>query len=220
MRFRSLLGTGLLSSLVSLTAHAQTAPAASRFYVGAGANLLTNPPFTSAGVPRLLGPSVTAGKQLSTRLALQVGISYFWQNESNSYSYFYYDPSGQSTTIDNSYSINSKYLLMPVLLRYTFTAAPKRFYFDGLGGITVIYSHRHYSSSDNYAGIPYSSESNYSAGRANLTLGPAVRYAVAPNVELTANGLLSATIGDSYPHFSDRLFLNVLVGAHYTFGQR
>jgi hypothetical protein len=210
----------LWASLVGLplVSHAQTATP--RFYLGAGANLLTNAPFSAAGIPRLLGPSVTAGKQLSAKLALQVGLSYFWQNETTSYSYLTYDASGQTRLINNSYSTNSKYLLLPVLLRYTFTAAPNRFYFDGLGGITAIYAHHHYTNTTDYAGVPFSNENNYSAGRVNLTIGPAVRYALSPTVELTANGLVSATIGDSYRRFSDRLFLNVLVGAHYTFGQR
>jgi hypothetical protein len=52
-----------------------------------------------------------------------------------------------------------------------------------------------------------------------VTLGPAVRYTLVPNMELTANALVSATLGDTYYYrFSDRLFLNVLVGAQYSFG--
>ncbi|TDN40198.1 hypothetical protein E4631_18030 [Hymenobacter sp. UV11] len=48
---------------------------------------------------------------------------------------------------------------------------------------------------------------------------PAARYTLSPNLELTANGLVSAILGDTYYKFSDRLFLNALVGVHYTFGQ-
>jgi hypothetical protein len=214
MFFRILFTASLLVGILPLVSHAQTAP---RFYVGAGANLLTNTPFTSAGVPRLVGPSVTVGRQLSTKLALQVSASYFRQNESNSYSYSttYF---GQPTIATSSYSLDSKLFIMPVLLRYTFTAAPKRFYVDGLGGVTVAYSHGHSASTVNYVGTPYSSEDNYSQVKANLTLGPAVRYAISPNIELTANGLVSAILNAGRYQFSDRLFLNVLVGAHYTFG--
>jgi hypothetical protein len=56
--------------------------------------------------------------------------------------------------------------------------------------------------------------------RANLTLGPALRYAFLPNVEFTANALMNAIVGNSYGPFSDCLFLNVLAGAQYSFGKR
>jgi hypothetical protein len=38
---------------------------------GRGANLLTNVPFNSANVSRLVGPSLTAGMQVASRVALQ-----------------------------------------------------------------------------------------------------------------------------------------------------
>jgi hypothetical protein len=209
----------LLTTLASLplVSLAQTEPASSRFYAGVGANLLTNVPFNSAGVPRLVGPSLTGGMYLSPRLALQASVSYHWQSESHTFPSYNY---GQGTIGGDSYLDRYKYFMVPVLLRYTFTPFDKRFKFDGLIGATAVYSHfYHKSTTLSYTGVPYSSESNNNIFRASLTLGPAIRYAVSPKVEITANGLVNMGIGNSY-RFSDRLFLNALVGAQYSFGQR
>ncbi|MFD1872705.1 hypothetical protein [Hymenobacter bucti] len=45
-----------------------------------------------------------------------------------------------------------------------------------------------------------------------------MRCALAPHLDLTAHALVNAVIGYSLAHFTDRAFLNVQVGAHYTFG--
>ncbi len=211
---KKLLIWASLASL-PLVCQAQTEPASSHFYLGAGVNLLTNVPSTSAGVPRLLGPSLTAGVGLAPRVALQASVTYQWQNNSGSSSYNY----GSGISYD-SFSSRSKYFTVPVLLRYAFTPTPGRFQFDGLAGITVVHSSFHYESTTTNSGSPYSYEDNGGLTRASITLGPAVRCAISPNLELTANSLVSAAVGDTYYRFSDRLFLNVLVGAQYSFGQR
>jgi hypothetical protein len=197
---------------------AQTGPASSRFYVGVGANLLTDVPANSVGVPNLVGPSLTAGMQLAPQLALQISASYHWKHDSRTFP-------GYSSGSTPSYvmsDLRSKYLIVPVLLRYTFTEPAERFHFDGLAGLTILHgsSSQKYTSSGSFSSYYpyYPDDYSYSSTRACLTLGPAVRYSVTPNIELTANGLVSATLGNSYYRFSDRLFLNVLVGAHYTFG--
>jgi hypothetical protein len=207
----------LWASLASLplVSQAQTDPASSHFYVGAGVNLLTNVPFTNAGAPRLYGPSLTAGVNLAPRLALQASVAYQWQNLSGGSSY----NSGAGISSE-SYLSRTKYFTIPVLLRYTLTPTPGSFQFDGLAGITVLHSSYHYEYTSTSTGYPYHDEANGGRTRASVTLGPAVRYVVSPKVELTANGLVSAVIGDTYYRFSDRLFLNVLLGAQYSFGQR
>jgi hypothetical protein len=208
----------LWASLASLPliSQAQTEAASSHFYVGAGVNLVTNVPFTSSGTPRVYGPSLTTGVNLAPRLALQASVAYQRQNYSGGSAY----NSGAGISYE-SYSSRSKHFTIPVLLRYTLTPSPKRFQFDGLAGITVLHSSYHYeSTSTSSAGYINNYETNDGQTRASVTLGPAVRYAVSPKVELTANGLVSAVIGDTYYRFSDRLFLNVLVGAQYSFGSR
>jgi hypothetical protein len=223
MRFQTFTAASLLAGILPLASYAQTTP---RFYVGAGANLLTNVPFTggngpqlsASATPRLYGPSLTAGLQLNSRLALQTGVSYFWKNSSY-YSSFYQnspDPSQPFLVIQQG-DFQAKYFTIPVLLRYTFAPAAERFHVDALAGVTLALNSYHNSYSDN--SYPYYFDYDGSTTKASVTLGPAVRYTLVPNVELTANALVSATLGvPSYYHFSDRLFLNVLVGAQYSFG--
>lgn len=207
----TLVGLPLLST-------AQTTASAPRFYVGAGANLLTDVPFNTTGAPTLLGPSLTAGLQLAPRLALQVSAAYHWQQKSYTSSVYNY---GTGTVGGGTSTYYYKYLTVPVLLRYTLTEPAARFHVDAMGGITVLYGHFNFTSTDPASSSTYYYPNNYSSSstRANATLGPAIRYTLSPSIELTANGLVSAIVGDTYYRFSDRLFLNALVGVHYTFGQ-
>jgi hypothetical protein len=211
----------LLTSLAGLPllSVAQTEPASPHFYVGLGANLLTKVPASSAVVPRLVGPAATGGLHLGPRLALQASLSYHWKNESASYPAYNY---GGGTIGGDSYSNSYKYFIVPVLLRYTFTPPAQRFHFDGFVGLTVLHSAFHYeSTTTSYTGTPYSTEHSSGQTRAAIALGPAVRYAIGPAVDLTASALVNTVLGDNYSrNFSNRLFLNVLVGAQYSFGQR
>lgn len=212
---RTLFTAGLLAGILPLASHAQTAP---RFYVGAGANLFTETPSPLERTAlRLYGPALTAGLQLSSHLALQTGVAYTWQNITRSQSYN--DPNLIVPVVEQV-DFHSKYFTIPVLLRYTFAPAAERLHVDALAGVTL--AHRRYrnSASSTYSAAPYSYAYHGSLTRASVTLGPAVRYTLVPNVELTANALVSAIVGDTYYRFSDRLFLNVLVGAQYSFGQR
>jgi hypothetical protein len=205
MLTRTPFAVSLLASLLPLSCFAQSAP---HFYVGAGASVLVNRPFSEGKPDRLFGPSLTAGLALNPRLAVQLGASYHGKTESiSSYS------SGPGPRAD---TFHYYYLVMPVLLRYTFTSPNSPWHLDGLAGATIVHAASKYTRNDSLSYLDFKS----SATRANLTLGPALRYAFLPNVEFTANALLSAVVGDSYRTFSDRLFLNVLVGAQYSFGKR
>jgi hypothetical protein len=215
MRFQSLLLASSLASLLPLAGHAQTTP---HLYVGAGANLLTNAPFGSKIWPRRVGPSLTAGWQFTPQLAVQVSAAYQWNKDVYSDTNLYSTPTSPVPsffirTMDSRYS----FLTIPVLLRYTFSSSTEGLHFDALGGVALVHSRLRtvYSASPDVPNFPY--EYSSSDTRVNLTLGPAVRYAISPQVELTANGLVSAIVSDSR-NFSDRLFLNVLVGAQYNFG--
>ncbi|TVT38584.1 porin family protein [Hymenobacter setariae] len=213
---RTLVTAGLLVGLLSLTSHAQTAP---RFYVGAGANLFTNVPSLSRGgpAPGLYGPALTAGLQLNSHLALQTGVAYFWQHTSRYESI--YDPKLVVPAVQR-YDYRAKFLSIPVLLRYTFAPDAERFHVDALAGVTLTRANYRNSASSTSVASPYSYEFDDSIIRASVTLGPAARYTLAPNVELTSNALVSAIVSDSYYRFSDHLFFNVLVGAQYSFGRR
>jgi hypothetical protein len=193
-----LLITGLLGTLLPLASPAQTAPAAPRFYVGVGANLLSNVPFNDRRivpvVPRLFGPSLTAGWHFTPRWALQVGFSYHGKNTPN--------PAGGST-------LEAKYFVVPALLRYTVTAPATPVQVDVLAGATLV----HLKDWETY-----SAPSSYTATRVNLTVGPAVRVALSSHLEVTAAGLVSTIVGQNYYTFSNRLFLNTSLGLNYKFG--
>jgi len=205
MLIRTLLAVSLLAGVMPLTSAAQSVP---HFYVGAGASVFSNRPFSAGKYPRVFGPSITAGLELNPRLAVQLGASYHGKTESLlSYS----SSAGQGGDTYHSY-----YVVMPVLLRYTFTSPNSPWHFDGLAGATLVHVAGNYTVTTNGNQVEFKSSDT----RANLTVGPALRYAFLPNVEFTANALMSAIVGNSYGTFSDRLFLNVLVGAQYSFGKR
>lgn len=198
-----LLTTGLLGTLLPFSSAAQTAPASSRFYLGVGANLLSNLPFKDRGiVPSSFGPSLTVGLPFTPRWALQVGFSYH----------------GKRETITNPNSaveatVRTQYFLVPALLRYTVTEPATPVQFDLLGGATLVYAKGRTTFSP-----PAYQESTLSDTRFNLTLGPAVRAAISNHLEFTASSLVSMVIGENYYNFSDRLFLNTSLGLNYKFG--
>jgi hypothetical protein len=199
MRSPLVLITGLLGTLLPLASPAQTAPTLPRFYVGVGANMLSNVPFNDRAlvpvVPRLFGPSLTAGWLFMPRWALQVGFSYHGKNTPN--------PAGGPT-------IETNYFLVPALLRYTVTAPATPVQFDVLAGATLVHLRDDWRT--------YSAPSYYTATRVNLTVGPAVRAALSSHLEVTAAGLVSMIVGQKYYTFSNRLFLNTSLGLNYKFG--
>ncbi len=215
MHKKLLLVVAGLASL-PMESRAQTAPISPRFYVGAGASLLTA--LNSTNNSSFVGPSLAAGIQLNPHVALQLGGALAWKNYESGYSYVDY---GQTIPTVSTSKNRNKLFTLPVLLRYTFTPSTTRFHTDALAGITMLHSTFHYAYSSTYNGtVTDAYETDYAQTRASFTLGPAVRYALAPQLELTANALVNAVLGDSYYRFSDRLFFNLSVGAHYTFGQR
>jgi hypothetical protein len=208
MLIRTLAIISLLAGTLPLASYAQGAP---RFYVGAGANLHTIQPFSEWKPTHLFGPSLTAGLALSPRLAVQLGVSYHAKKRDI---IAYSSNPGQPLLGTDTYSYY--YLVMPALLRYTITSPSSPWHVDGLAGGTLVHVASKYISSASIGNPEYKA----SATRANLTVGPALRYTFLPNVEFTANALLSAVVGDTYYRFSDRLFFDVLVGAQYSFGKR
>lgn len=204
-----------------LVGAAQTAPEASRFYVGAGASLLTDAPFRSYSSPSPIGPALTGGVQVSPRLALQVGAALCWQHETfGSTAYLPIDPNDPTVPPVYTSEYRARRLTVPLLARYTCTPPAGRFHVDALAGITLLHLTGHSTVSTTYAGQTDRYESDYAHTQSSVSLGPAVRYSLTTHLELAASAPVNAVIGDSYYRFSDRLFLNVLVGAHYTFGQR
>jgi hypothetical protein len=219
MLLRTLLPICLLGSLVSLASHAQTNSASPRFYVGVGGNMLSNLPFKERQtVPQVVGPALTAGMRFTPRLAGQIGLSYHWKKDT-----YTYEKAGIAGSTEVIATYRSQYFIMPVLLRYTVTNPAERFHFDILGGATLLVART--SGAFEFNGVTdpslVSLNSDYSTsnGQLSLTLGPAVRAAISPRLELTASSIASVFTGNYY-EFSDRLFLNTSLGINYAFGQR
>jgi hypothetical protein len=214
LRFFSL--TGLLVATSSLASFAQATDAPPRFYAGAGASLLTDSPFKDSGSSTIVGPSITAGVRLSSRWAVQVGAALAWRNVTEIV------PPNRTVPIAGTLDKHTATLIIPILGRFTFAPAPKRFHVEALGGLTVLRA----ATTNTYTAVPPAStgQPTYREVRlqnqisGNISLGPGVRYTVSPHVELAAHALVNAVIGYSLAHFTDRAFLNVQVGAHYTFG--
>jgi hypothetical protein len=218
MLLRPLLTLSLLSGLLPLVNHAQTTSDSPRFYVGLSGNQLSNIPFNENGItPRLIGPALMAGLQLTPRLAVQTGLSYHWQKDT--YATYQFIPTpGNANTI--TATTRSKYFLVPALLRYTATALVARAHFDMVGGATLVHATGSLTYEGNGGTIdPALRNRSFSDTRFNLTLGPAVRAALSSRLELTAAGLVSMVVGEDYYRFSDRFFLNTSIGVNYTFGQ-
>jgi hypothetical protein len=216
MHYRLFLVVGLAN--LPLVSTAQTAPAAlTHFYVGLGASALSSAPASSYNSFRHIGPSLSAGVQFTPRWALQVGAALSWRKEADSRSYV---PSpGQLPTVVE-YDSRITTLTVPILARYTLTLPAERFHGDVVGGVTLLHTVSQFNSSSTAAGqAPYLADEHFSVNRASIALGLAARYSLLPQLELTADGLANVNVTNSFYSFSDRFFLNLLVGVRYHFGQ-
>ena len=212
---RLLLFAGCLG--LPLVGIAQTTP---HYYAGLSASLLRDSPFNQYVSPNLYGAALTGGVQLSPRWALQTGVGINWRTDS--YTYPRYAIGGGSPT-STSYSSNRYTVLtVPVLVRCTFTQPAARFHVDGLAGFTLLHylTHQEFSTTYTTGQNPDYQEINFIANDLALTLGPAVRYTLTPQVELVAHGFTNVIINNRYYSFNERFLFSALLGVHYTFGQR
>ncbi|SNS07423.1 outer membrane beta-barrel protein [Hymenobacter mucosus] len=203
----------------AFTSSAQTNPAATspRFYLGVGASALSYAPASSYNRLRHPGPSLSVGIQLTPQWALQAGAALNWRNDSDSQSY---QPSPSEGLTVYQYNIRSTTLIVPLLARYTFTDPAGPFRGDLLGGVTLLHTAAHFTSSSTPAGqVPFLADERYTVTRGSFTLGLGARYELLPRVEVTADGLANVAVTDSFYEFSDRFFLNFGVGIRYYLGQ-
>jgi hypothetical protein len=212
----------VLLSLASLplASIAQTAPIASapHLYVGLGASALSYAPASSYSSLSHFGPALTLGAQLTPRWALQVGATFSKRRDADSQSY---TPAPGQLPTAYAYDNRITTFTIPLLARYTLESPAARFHGDVLGGITLLHSALHSTSSSTTAGqSPYLSDERVSVTRASIAGGLAARYSLLPQVEVTADGLANLTVTNSFYRFTDRFFFNLLVGARYHFGQQ
>ena len=239
MRFLSIACGGLLLA-AALPSHAQTSPtetAAPRYYVGLAAyssyyQQLGHPDAGPTGYLQSssfrLPVQLTAGYQLSPRLAVQVGVAY-----SSGTSHYglttgyssptpgtpspYYTTAGTSTQTQVATSI---------LGRYTLTANPaNRLQFDALGGFTLERSILHNRGTDTNSaqGASTSTDYDYSATRNMLLLtgGVGARYRLSSRFELTYDFTVNKALTNSYtsPANSHVLTTSHALGLRYRFGR-
>jgi hypothetical protein len=213
----------LVLSLASLAllpqlSFAQSPAPTAGCYLGVGPSILTSKPFTSRDASTLVGPALTGGVRLTPHLALQVSAAYAWKNTTTAYTYYDY---GSSIPSVNSTDKHLKVYTFPLLLRATLTSPTSRVHADVLGGAMYLHStsHEQYKSTLN-GRTTREDENKYSTNRANVTLGPAIRYSFSPRWEVAANALVNYYFTDIVTRsFRDHLFLNVLTGVQYSFGQ-
>ena len=212
MLLHKVLSASLLAGILPLVSAAQTTPNSPRYYVGVGGSVLNS---FGSGSSRILGPSLTAGLQLSPQLAVQIGATVTWRNYSTGYSYTDYQL--QQTVYTNE--SRSKFITVPALLRYTLSPVTKRLHFDALVGLSFLVNTSRSTSTTLFPDqTQYESSTRYSNLRGSLVLGPALRYSLTPKVALTAEVPVNLVIGNSYGSFSNRFFYNLQVGARYNFG--
>jgi hypothetical protein len=212
MLLHKVLSASLLAGILPLVSAAQTTPNSPRYYVGVGGSVLNS---FGSGSSRILGPSLTAGLQLSLQLAVQIGATVTWRNYSTGYSYTDYQL--QQTVYTNE--SRSKFITVPALLRYTLSPVTKRLQFDALVGLSFLVNTSRSTSTTLFPDqTQYESSTRYSNLRGSLVLGPALRYSLTPKVALTAEVPVNLVIGNSYGSFSNRFFYNLQVGARYNFG--
>jgi hypothetical protein len=214
---RSLL---LLTCLVGLTfsssAQITTPASPTRFYLGVGASALSSAPASSYNRLGRIGPSLIAGAQLNPRWALQAGAALNWRKDGDSQSY---RPSPSEEPTVYTYNVRSTTLTVPLLARYTFTDPIRPFRGELLGGVTLLHTAAHFTSSSTPAGqLPFLADERSNVTRGSLSLGVAARQELSPRLEVAADGLVNATVTNSF-QFSERFFLNLGVSIRYYLSQ-
>jgi hypothetical protein len=206
-------------AVLPLSSTAQSSPAAApHLYIGVGASALSYAPASSYSKLTSLAPALTAGVQLRPQWAVQVGAALTWRRYADTQAYA--RSPGQPPTV-YTYDNQLSYLTIPLLARYSWAPPAARFHLDALAGLTLLHTTQHFtSSSTEFGQASYQVDERSSFTRGSLSLGPAVRYALASQVELTGDALLNMAISDSYYQFNDRFFFNLLAGVRYTFGSR
>ncbi|TVT40615.1 PorT family protein [Hymenobacter setariae] len=196
-----------------LASVAQTPTASTRYYVGLGGSLLSDFRSGSSRFPAL---SLTAGRQLKPRVALQTGVTVGWRSYSYGYSYV---NSGQTIPTFYESGTRTTFITVPVLLRYTLSQSVNRLQVDALVGLSLIASINRGTSTVTYNNQTQYSDSYRNSGfRGTLVAGPALRYGLTPRVALMAEIPVNFVIGDFGGRLSDQFFYNLQVGGRYNFG--
>ena len=232
MRFLLLPLGGLLLG-TTLPARAQTTPgtpAAPRFFVGLGAyssyyqQLGGYTPYSSGGfrVPVQL----TAGYQLSPRVAVQVGVAYSGSTAHTFDVGLVYNPaSSRGTYFHYAASSTRRSASVSALARYTLTRnSAHRLQFDALGGITLEHGDdfERGTRADSVGAALVVSPFGYHAAQNTLllTAGLGTRYRLGSRFELTYDFILNKALSGPAPHPAPiGLTGSQMLGLRYRFGR-
>lgn len=247
----AVLALPLLSAAQAVPTSESDGPATpphATFYVGVAAatGLLRSPdgfsgtptgPSTYNHLPFL--PKLTVGWQLLPRLALQVSGQYAQQNDTYNYVLGLPDAAGQVITLPGFHSFRLHSVAVPILARYTLTRKlTNRFQVDVLGGATLVRRSTQYRSQVYFpapdgtpppAGTtPETTAIAYETSKTDvhLSLGPSVRYRVAPRWQVVAEAVANYRLGEdptgrsvfSPSKASTRAALTGSLGVLYSFG--
>lgn len=214
MRLVYIYSVGLSLGLLPLVSVAQSAPVptSAKLSLGVGAS------YGRFNTPRRFAPTLTASLQLTSRLALQAGASYYWR-QSKSYFGTYFNGATNELHTDVVFTDYDRLLAVPVLARYAVTPVAHKFQVDVLGGATGLFYFGHYTetSTTQTQGTQTTDRDSYNNFTGLLSLGLGLRYALTPQVELVGDGLVN-TAWDTNP-FSrySRFPTSYTLGARYHF---
>ncbi|MFD2718534.1 outer membrane beta-barrel protein [Hymenobacter monticola] len=224
--------SGLLLAL-PLLSRAQAAPAP-RYYVGLAAYSSDYQPLGSRrpGVTGFPVPlQLTAGYQLTPRLAVQVGLAYSGSASAyNGEGYFYNLNSNQGIYYSYAGKSSIRNASASVLARYTLTRQPgHRLQFDALGGLTL--EHRRGTDRGTYTdslggrrnASPY--DDRAAVNTLLLTAGLGTRYRLSSRFDLTLDLLLNRSLNAPAPspifyNFQNGFSSSAALGVRYRFGRK
>ncbi|MFD1468913.1 outer membrane beta-barrel protein [Hymenobacter caeli] len=226
---RASLLFGALAIALPLVGAAQSVAPASlspQFFVGLGGAVNTYQRLDGFD-KNSLAPVLTAGVQLRSRLALQIGVGYRQRTDQSSFSGGgYLDDSGQSQPSSSTSSYYQRRLRVPVLVRYGVTRGGQgRFQVDMLGGLTLERYWNGYDyvvTNENTKAVVQNDFYHGAANGLYFTLGPSVRYRVGPHLDLTGDAVINCLLQRNtapYYTFSDRLSGNLALGIRYRFAR-
>lgn len=217
MYVRPLLAAGLVASALPLLSAAQTtAPVAPRFSLGLSGT------YAKYDTPTRIIPTLTAGWQLTPRLALQLGVGYTWNTSSYGGNGTYFDSQTNEFHYEVGRASYSRLLTAPVSVRYTVTPLAKRWQLDLVAGATALYYFGRYDETYSTATQPRRTITwdSYDHFEGVLSAGLSLRYALTQHVELVGDALVNTAWNNPYNGYIRSYPGSFSLGARYRFGAR
>ncbi|MDO7849799.1 hypothetical protein Q5H92_25785, partial [Hymenobacter sp. M29] len=245
MNTKTIAWGGLLALAFPITGLAQDTaqPPLPRWFVGVGGAWGTFQEPARLAQHEGYGPAVTAGRYLTPRLAVQVGLVFYQRLDfygfNGTYDAAHFNPGGTLLTQIESNTERRRAFTVPVLLRYGLTRNPTAgWQFDVLAGGAWLQTQRlavNEVENITTAGTTFRrSEYSETFTGANLTAGLGLHRTLSRHLELTLDALghLSLTpreplfqnriayylYSQPVPPLADRLTGTVLLGLRYRFG--